>query len=304
MRRVALLTRSMPSANAFVRRISDVAELVLVGVERPPEPTPETHARARPPALVELHRLKALRSLHLPRDVRGSLMRAATRVLDRLVDPTSDVERERAAIERVYGVPAHPVAPSTPIQLLAHRDWASLVPSLERARPDVVVVFGTSWLPDVITQVPRLGAINVHAGLAPHYRGNRCVEQAIIADDLENIGATLHLVAPKIDAGPIVVQRRPEICADDDEHVLAHRVLDVGQRAFVELVTALDHGARLVPVPQPEDVGTYFTTRAYGREHRRLVRRLVDGGLVRRYLERAAGGRTRPKPIVGALRLE
>ncbi|MCK6551384.1 hypothetical protein L6R52_36450 [Myxococcota bacterium] len=300
---VALLTRAMPSANAFVRRLSGVADLALVGVERPAAAAVD-HRRDRPRALVELDHLRSLATRRAPRELRGALARAAERFVERFADPITDAERERAAIERVYGVLAHPVDPATPIEVIDHRAWESLVPSLERVRPDVIAVFGTSWIPEAVTRTARIAAINVHAGLAPHYRGNRCVEQAIIADDLENVGVTLHLVRPKIDAGEIVAQARPVLAADDDEHVLAHKVLDLGQRTFVDLVSALDAGARLVPVPQPENAGTYFATGAYGREHRRLVRRLIEGGLVGRSLERAARGRTRPKVIVEGLQLE
>src|SRR5262249_60251432 len=75
------------------------------------------------------------------------------------------------------------------------------------ARPDLVLVTGTSILSDAWGGIDA-PIVNVHLGIAPRYRGRFCWFWPILEGREEDVGVTLHLVAPRVDAGPIVLQRR------------------------------------------------------------------------------------------------
>ena len=49
-------------------------------------------------------------------------------------------------------------------------------------------------------------------------------------------GATVHLVTPELDAGPIVVQECVPVLDDDTEESLAARILEVEHRLYPDAV--------------------------------------------------------------------
>jgi len=77
---------------------------------------------------------------------------------------------------------------------------------MRSARADLGVLLGTNILRESVFQIPRLGSINLHQGLAPYYRGGPSVFWELFNDERE-VGLTIHYVAPKVDTGDIILQR-------------------------------------------------------------------------------------------------
>ncbi|HKA28337.1 MAG TPA: formyltransferase family protein [Candidatus Binatia bacterium] len=97
----------------------------------------------------------------------------------------------------------HPPVPSGP----RVADVDDALETVRDARPDLVLVTGTSILSDAWGGIDA-PIVNVHLGIAPRYRGRFCWFWPILEGREEDVGVTLHLVAPRVDAGPIVLQRR------------------------------------------------------------------------------------------------
>jgi methionyl-tRNA formyltransferase len=103
------------------------------------------------------------------------------------------------------------------------------------AVPEVVCVcaFG------VLIREPLLSAyemLNVHPSLLPRWRGAAPVERAIMAGDAET-GVSIMRLTAGLDSGPVCLQAREPIRADDDYGTLAARLERVGGDL---LVRALD----------------------------------------------------------------
>ena len=81
--------------------------------------------------------------------------------------------------------------------------------------PDLIVTaaFG-QLLPESLLNLPKLGAVNVHASLLPKYRGAP-IHQAIIDGEAQT-GITMYMVK-KLDAGNIISQKAIDI--EDDDNV-------------------------------------------------------------------------------------
>jgi methionyl-tRNA formyltransferase len=90
------------------------------------------------------------------------------------------------------------------------------VQQVRAAAPDVIVVWSYSMmLSQAVLDVPRLGAINVHGGLLPDYRGGHVMQWAIVNGEVET-GVTLHYMDAGIDTGPVIADARFPIQVDDD----------------------------------------------------------------------------------------
>ncbi|MFL9823241.1 phosphoribosylglycinamide formyltransferase [Rhodoplanes sp. SY1] len=73
--------------------------------------------------------------------------------------------------------------------------------------------------------------INVHPALLPSFKGLDTHARALAAG-VRLHGATVHLVVPEMDSGPIIVQGAVPVGDDDTEASLAARVLAVEHRIY------------------------------------------------------------------------
>ena len=73
--------------------------------------------------------------------------------------------------------------------------------------------------------------INVHPALLPSFKGLDTHARALAAG-VRLHGATVHLVVPEMDSGPIIVQGAVPVGDDDTEAALAARVLAVEHHIY------------------------------------------------------------------------
>ena len=120
------------------------------------------------------------------------------------------------------------------------RDSAA-VDRLRALSPDflVVVAYG-QILSRSVLDIPKLGAINVHASLLPRWRGAAPVARAIIAGDHET-GVTIMRMDEQLDHGPLVAARPTAIGEHEDAVELTRRLAEMGADLLVETLENIDH---------------------------------------------------------------
>jgi methionyl-tRNA formyltransferase len=102
---------------------------------------------------------------------------------------------ERAAQER--GIPVIAATAS---------NESAVVERLHSIRPDLICIATfPRWVPQAITTLAPLGAINVHPSLLPRHRGPLPLFWTYYADD-QVTGVTVHHTSDKFDAGDIILQ--------------------------------------------------------------------------------------------------
>lgn len=98
---------------------------------------------------------------------------------------------------------------------------------LEAAEVDLVVLIGFMRIlsPEFVAQW-RHRIINVHPSLLPLYAGlmDTAVHQAVLDDGCKETGCTVHEVSEEVDEGPILVQKRCPVMADDTVDSLKAKV--------------------------------------------------------------------------------
>ena len=123
--------------------------------------------------------------------------------------------------------------------------------ALLAAQPDVMVVAAYGLiLPPWALALPRLGCLNIHASLLPHWRGAAPIHRAIEAGDSKT-GVTIMQMDAGLDTGDILLVEREPIGADDTMATLHDRLAALGARLVVQALDAAARGA-LVPLLQPE----------------------------------------------------
>ena len=102
---------------------------------------------------------------------------------------------------------------------------AALAAVIDRYAPDLVVLAGfMRILSPTFVQRYEGRLMNIHPALLPAFPGLHTHERALAAGCKVH-GATVHLVTPELDHGPIIVQSAVPVMPDDDVASLAARVL-------------------------------------------------------------------------------
>ncbi len=130
-----------------------------------------------------------------------------------------------------------------PAVLLNHRNFQSredldreIVQTLQQYQVEWVVMAG--WM-RIVTSVlidafPNQ-IINIHPSLLPSFKGVRAIEQALAAG-VKIAGCTVHLVAPEVDSGMILLQAAVPVLADDTAETLHDRIQEQEHRILPQAI--------------------------------------------------------------------
>jgi methionyl-tRNA formyltransferase len=133
---------------------------------------------------------------------------------------------------------------------------AGIETELEPCRADAIVTAAYGLiLPQPLLDLPRRGAINVHASLLPRWRGAAPVQRALLAGD-EVTGVSIMRMDAGLDTGPVFLQETIPILGSDTAGTLTGRLAELGGELVVRVLDALEAGGRDA-VPQSADGVTY-----------------------------------------------
>jgi phosphoribosylglycinamide formyltransferase 1 len=134
--------------------------------------------------------------------------------------------------------------------VLSHRHFATrqdydraLVDALRARHVDLVCLAGFMRLlsPVFVEAFPN-AVLNIHPSLLPAFPGLDAQRQAL-DHGVKVTGATVHLVTPELDAGPIVLQAPVAVFDGDTIETLSARILAEEHRIYPEAVAVVLGGA-------------------------------------------------------------
>lgn len=95
---------------------------------------------------------------------------------------------------------------------------------LAKYEPDLIVLAGFMRILSYAFVKQYEGKmINIHPSLLPKYKGLHTHQRALENKDTEH-GVSVHFVTAELDGGPVILQAKVPIFAEDDETILAERV--------------------------------------------------------------------------------
>lgn len=114
-----------------------------------------------------------------------------------------------------------------------------LIKSLD---PDILVVVAYGRiLPDDMLEVPKYGAINVHASLLPKYRGAAPIQWAVLNGD-KITGVTTMYLASEMDTGDIIYTSETEIGEFETSGELFDRLMVMGAELLDRTLRDIEAG--------------------------------------------------------------
>ena len=128
---------------------------------------------------------------------------------------------------------------------------------LREYAPDLLVVVAYGLiLPKTVLAIPRLGAWNVHASLLPRWRGAAPIQRALVAGDRET-GVALMQMQAGLDTGPVLLEKRVPIAAEDTGGSLHDRLATLGAEVLAEGLARALSAALPTAIVQAEQGVTY-----------------------------------------------
>jgi len=115
----------------------------------------------------------------------------------------------------------------------------------------VVAAYGLI-LPQAILDAPKLGCLNVHASLLPHWRGAAPIQRSILAGD-EVTGITIMQMEAGLDTGPMLATARTPV-EDKTAGELTEELAEIGAQLMVGTLVDLP---MLRPVLQDDSEASY-----------------------------------------------
>lgn len=133
---------------------------------------------------------------------------------------------------------------------------ATFVEVIQNLKPDLIVAvaFG-QLLPKVLLEIPRFGAVNVHASLLPRYRGASPISWAILKGEKVS-GVTTMLMDEGMDTGDILMQKEIPVEDRDIAETLQEKLSSCGATLLIETIEKMKTGA-ISPLPQDSTKATY-----------------------------------------------
>ena len=130
---------------------------------------------------------------------------------------------------RTAGIPALSLSPKDFPDRAAFN--AAFLAKVDEFEPDLIVLAGfLVAIPEAMVHKYSNRIINIHPSLIPSFCGKGFyglhVHEAALAKGVKVSGATVHIVTPECDAGPIILQKAVEVKQDDTPEILQRRIME------------------------------------------------------------------------------
>lgn len=163
-------------------------------------------------------------------------------------------DKEQGRGRQVIFSPIKKLALQKGINLLQPKNLKdkSTIDRIVDCKPDFIVTIAYGKiLPIEILQIPKYGAINVHASLLPKYRGAAPIQWALINGD-ETTGVTTMMMDEGLDTGDMLLKTETKITENDNAETLSKRLSEMGAGLLLETIRGLKIGI-IESIPQSGD---------------------------------------------------
>ena len=161
----------------------------------------------------------------------------------------ANIDCDGIKLAKAHGIESHVVRRRDHDNRTAHE--AALAACIDQSGADIVCLAGYMAIlgADFVNHYQDR-MLNIHPSLLPAYKGLDTHQRAIDGGAVTH-GATVHLVTPELDAGPIIAQARLEIEPADDATSLAGRVVQLEHQLYPFVVASLANGQLTLQNNQP-----------------------------------------------------
>ena len=162
---------------------------------------------------------------------------------------------------------------------------------IKKIGPDYLFIYGTGVVKDKVLSLARVGALNMHTGISPIYRGSDTPFWSLYNREPEMVGITVHECVPEIDGGDIYAVKSVELDECDDPFLAFAKCVRDGGDVYAQVASSLLNG---------NSVDKKAQVLADGRQYRFIDRTFlhdikmeyyVRSGRLRKIIGKSPGGK-------------
>lgn len=180
----------------------------------------QTNLKVRMGSWAHFKRLRKNRGLRVAADVMAyRLARTSVMSVMRLLRGKPKTSSMGNSTQQAWSMASYPPAVRESVESLAGGDWPPVTDVVNINRPpgqdaliewapDLLILAGAPIVSKTTIAAASVACLNAHCGITPDYCGSSPVEWAIYERRFEDVGYTVHVVEPAVDAGPIIHQER------------------------------------------------------------------------------------------------
>ncbi|MBL4879749.1 MAG: hypothetical protein JKX82_00360 [Oleispira sp.] len=146
--------------------------------------------------------------------------------------------------------------------------------------PDLLVSFGIPIISNRVIDIPKYGAINLHGGISPEYKGGNTIFWPLYKGDLYKVGATLHYMVKKVDSGKVISKVYPDINKDDNEFSVSAKTFMYASDEMVNIINYIK--TKQKSISGEEQIGEGHL---YLAKHRTFMVNLIGPNRIRKNLK-------------------
>ena len=111
---------------------------------------------------------------------------------------------------------------------------------IKKLKPDIVVVVAYGQiLPTNLLNLENILFINIHASLLPRWRGAAPIQRAIMNMD-KVTGVSIMKIVPKLDSGPVLIQKKINIFQDTNYEELSSKMSKIGSSLILDALSLIE----------------------------------------------------------------
>lgn len=159
-------------------------------------------------------------------------------------------------IETEFGLNDQPI-PESKVTRVESINSPEVIKEIKSYQPDLVIVNGTGVIrKNVISECPLM--LNIHVGITPKYRGVHGAYWAIVNQDREHCGVTVHEIDAGVDTGKVYFQSL--IQPKKEDSIVTYPMLQYGVaiRGLLNLIRDFKKGEIQPVSPMSQESKQYF----------------------------------------------
>ena len=147
-------------------------------------------------------------------------------------------------------------------------------------------IYGTGIVRTATLALASVGALNMHTGVSPYYRGSDTEFWPLYSGEPHMVGITVHECVAALDGGAIYARASVELTPDDDPFVAFARCVKTGAEVYASVAARLAHGTAIAARPQDLTIGRLYRFADRTFVHDVAMECKVRLGFVKRSIER------------------
>src|SRR6185436_17698208 len=179
------------------------------------------------------------------------------------------------------------------VQTVTDLNAPEAIDAAKALRPDVICLFGTSILKAPWLEAFPRRIVNLHLGLSPFYRGSATLFWPFYFQELDCLGATIHLAVQKVDAGEIVRRIKATLEPGDNYYAATTRLIRDSIDAYPQTVQEYLEG-NCTTFPQENIRGRLLKKSDFNESTLQAALDFVSSGLTEKQIHQATESKRCP----------